>query len=153
MTESVDAVDDDLAPEPGSLIIAPNEKAPTKSRQAGMIGHARGILRYRGPENHPAGTVYRVNVPTFVARLEELLDDARVPGATRDRIVAAAVEKYGTKDPVTEVKTADRHVEAFIPEGMVVPAVWLSAIGLFGAAGDDLVKFRDGLIDREAGQR
>lgn len=139
----LDAVDDDLPPAPGSLIIAPNEKTPTQSRQAGMVGHARGVLRYRGPENHPAGTVYRVNVPTFVARLEELLTDARVQTGTRERIIAAAVEKYGP----------DRHVEVFIPEGMVVPAVWLSAIGLFGAAGDDMLKFRDGLIDREAGQQ
>lgn len=136
-----DAVDEDIAPPPGSLIILDSEKTPTKSRQAGMVGHARGVLRYRGPENHAAGTVYRVNVPTFLARLEELLADVRVPSRMRDVIVAAAVEKYGS----------DRHVEVFIPEGMVVPAVWLAAIALFGAVGDDMLKFRDGLIDREVG--
>lgn len=119
------------------VIIDLREKTPTQARQAGMIAHERGLVRYRGPETHLHGTVYRVNVPTFLAVLIDLLSTVEMPALTHVDIVAAAVERYGP----------DTNVEAFVPEQGMLVAMWALGLHRYGAKGDEFLHFRDGMLD------
>ncbi len=132
------SADDSDVPDTDGLVIVRTHKAPTKARQAGMIGHEQDVWRYRGLERHPNGNVYRINIPTLLSRLEALLAEAKVPANTRDRIIATAEAKYGT----------DRHVETMIPEDSVVPGVWTLLVALYGAAGDDKARYQAGMVDK-----
>lgn len=130
--------DPETDPQTETVIIDRSEKLPTQARQAGMIAHERGLLRYRAPEIHPPhGTVYRVNIPTARAVLADLLDEAGVPTAIREKIMTVAGDRYGP----------DTNVEAFIPEQGMVTAMWVLALHRYGVQGDAFLHIRDGMLD------